>query len=336
MKAAFVPSSPAALLAIASVVTILCGVIALTVGQESISLLEVWRALTRPDPHNMDHAVVQTSRLARVVVAVLVGASLAVAGGLMQALTLNPLASPGLFGINAGAMFAVVLIAPVIGVVSFSHFMLLAFLGAGATGALVYAVGMRGPARPDQARLVLAGAAISSLLFSFTQAALVINQDGLDSILFWLAGSTAGRGMNEVRLAWPPIVLGLLGSAALARHLNILVAGEAIARGLGQNVGRLRLLLSVCVILLAGTAVSLAGTVGFVGLVVPHIVRRLFPNDFRWLLPGYALFGALLLLLADLLGRIALPPEEIPVGAMTALIGAPYFIYLTRRSGQHA
>lgn len=253
----------------------------------------------------------------------------------MQALTRNPLASPGIFGINAGAMFAIVLLSSVFTFSSQIALAWTAYLGAAVAGVMVYVLGTLGNARSSHLRIVLAGAAISALFISFTQALLVINQDGLDSMLFWLAGSVSGRSLSMLLPLLPYFAIALFLALLLARHLNILVAGDEIAKGLGQRTALVRALSGLCVIGLAGGAVAIAGNIGFVGLIVPHIVRRVLSADHRWLLPGCAIFGATLLLLADVASRLLIVPQEVPVGAMTALLGAPFFIYLARRGMRH-
>src|SRR5690606_32321103 len=318
-----------ATLAIGFAALVVLATLSLSVGKTYIAPGDVLGALFHPDPLDINHILVNTTRLSRMIVAIAVGASLAVAGGLMQAVTRNPLASPGLFGINAGAVFSIVLLAPLVGSTSLTEFMLLAFVGAAIAGTLVYCIGMLGSRSPF--RIVLAGAAVTALFASFTQALLVISQEGLDSILFWMAGSVAGREMAAVLHLYPYLLIGFAASFLLARHINILVTGDEIARGLGQNTFVIRSLLSIIIILLAGAAVSLAGNIGFIGLIVPHIVRRILPGDFRWLLAGYAVFGALLLLLADILARVVLIPQEVPIGVVTALLGAPFFIHMARK-----
>ncbi|BES84464.1 iron ABC transporter permease [Pectobacterium araliae] len=307
----------------------------LMLGQTTISLSAVFNALFHYDPQQIDHILVLTTRLSRTVIAIVVGASLAVAGALMQALTRNPLASPGIFGINAGAMFAIVLLSSLFTFSSQIALAWTAYLGAAVAGVMVYVLGTLGNARSSHLRIVLAGAAISALFISFTQALLVINQDGLDSMLFWLAGSVSGRSLSMLLPLLPYFVIALFLALLLARHLNILVAGDEIAKGLGQRTALVRALSGLCVIGLAGGAVAIAGNIGFVGLIVPHIVRRVLSADHRWLLPGCAIFGATLLLLADVASRLLIVPQEVPVGAMTALLGAPFFIYLARRGMRH-
>ncbi|MEQ9886541.1 FecCD family ABC transporter permease [Pectobacterium zantedeschiae] len=321
---------------VAGITLLLLSIVAsLMLGQTTISFGAVFSALFHYDPQQIDHILVLTTRLSRTVIAIVVGASLAVAGALMQALTRNPLASPGIFGINAGAMFTVVLLSSLLTLSSQVALAWTAYLGAAVAGVMVYMLGTLGNARSSHLRIVLAGAAISALFISFTQALLVINQDGLDSMLFWLAGSVSGRNLSMLLPLLPYFVIALCLTLLLARHLNILVAGDEIAKGLGQRTALVRALSGLCVIGLAGGAVAIAGNIGFVGLIVPHIVRRVLSADHRWLLPGCAIFGATLLLLADVAARLLIVPQEVPVGAMTALLGAPFFIYLARRGLRH-
>jgi len=305
--------------------------LSLAIDKTFISFREVAQALWQPDMSDINHILINTTRLARTLVALVVGACLAVAGGLMQAMTRNPVASPGLFGINAGAVFFVVFFSAASGVSTTGHMMQLAFLGAAVAGLLVSGFGMMNRAHFSQLRLVLAGVAVTALFTSFTQALLVVNQEGLDNILFWIAGSVTGREGDAIGVVYPYILAAFAVSLLLARHINILVAGEVVARGLGQNTVVIRALISLIVIILAGSAVALAGNIAFIGLIVPHLVRHLLPHDFRWLLPGYALFGAVLLLLSDILARTLLNPQEMPIGVVTALAGAPFFIYLARK-----
>lgn len=312
--------------------------LSLSVGAHWIAPGTVVAALVQAPSLALDATLVNTTRLPRLLIALVVGANLAVAGALMQAMTRNPLASPGLFGINAGATFALVLGVTLLGLSSPESWVLCALLGAAVAGALVWVLGNRGQASLTPRRLVLAGAALAALFTAFSQALLVINQEGLDTVLFWLAGSVGERNLAT---AAPLLVFSLLflgAASALAGQLDVLVAGDDLARGLGQPIGLIRLLAGVLVICLAGSAVALAGNIGFIGLVVPHLVRGLLArarHAHRWLIPGCALGGALLLMLADSLARVVILPQEVPVGIMTALFGGPFFIHLARREGRH-
>ncbi|WP_145002390.1 FecCD family ABC transporter permease [Pseudomonas oryzihabitans] len=316
----------------------LTAVLSLSVGARWIAPTTVVAALLQEPSLALDATLVNTTRLTRLLVALVVGANLAVAGALMQAMTRNPLASPGLFGINAGATFALVLGITLLGLSSAASWMLCALLGAAVAGTLVWILGNQGQARLTPLRIVLAGAALAALFTAFSQALLVVNQEGLDSVLFWLAGSVGERNLATVT---PLLVFSLLALGAagvLAAQLDVLVAGDDLARGLGQPIGLIRLLAGTLVIGLAGSAVALAGNIGFIGLLVPHLVRGLLArarHEHRWLIPGCALGGALLLVLADSLARVVILPQEVPVGIMTALFGGPFFIHLARRGGRH-
>lgn len=326
-------TAPKMLTGLAFLTAAFCASLAL--GQTTMSPATVAEALFHPDATNTEHLIVQGSRLPRAVIAVLVGAALAVAGALMQALTRNPLASPAIFGVNAGAVFAIVLATTWLAVSAIHDLLWIGLGGATIAGALVYTLGSQSRQGPDPVRLVLAGAAITALFVSFTQALLVSNREGLDSVLFWLAGSVSGRSMDMVMPTLPLLLPALCVAMLLGRQINLLMSGDDIARGLGQNVARLKAMLGVLTVLLAGCAVALAGNVGFVGLIVPHMVRGWLGHDHRWLIPGCALAGATLLLVADVVARFLIMPQEIPVGVMTALLGTPLFIHLARRRLGH-
>jgi iron complex transport system permease protein len=254
----------------------------------------------------------------------------------MQALTRNPLAAPGLFGVNAGAALMIVLVGSFFAISSPWVTLCLAFTGACATGTLVWFTSRISKGQLNPLRLVLAGVAITALCNAFTQAILVIDQETLDTMLFWLAGSLAGNDLVHLYPVLIPGVLLVVAACLFAGQMNVLNAGEEIARGLGLNIALVRLLASVLVVGLAGCAVALAGNIGFVGLIVPHIARQLFGSDLRQSLPASAVLGALLLLVADIAARVVILPQEVPVGVMTALMGAPFFILLAQRRGNHA
>jgi iron complex transport system permease protein len=319
----------------AGVVLLLSGVLSLAVGATWIPLSQIAAAFVQPDPLSINHVLVTTTRLSRTLMAMAVGASLAVAGALMQALTRNPLASPGLFGINAGATFFIILSSSLFSLSSPDAWLWCAFIGAAVAGSLVWLIGNMGQGSLSPLRIVLAGAAMAALFSAFSQALLVVNQDGLDTVLFWLAGSLTERSLSVAAPLLMCGVLGLFSAMLLAGQVNVLNAGEEIATGLGQRTGLIRLLMSVLVVCLAGSAVALAGSIGFIGLLVPHMVRKGLSIDHRWLLPGCALLGAIVLLLADTLSRVLILPQEVPVGVMTALFGAPFFILLARRGGRY-
>ncbi|CAH2714431.1 putative siderophore transport system permease protein YfiZ [Neobacillus rhizosphaerae] len=278
-----------------------------------------------------EHIIIQTVRLPRALIASAVGASLAIAGALMQTLTKNPLASPGIFGINAGAGFAVVAAITLFSVNDLQAFNGLAFLGAAVAAISVYAIGSFGREGLTPMKLTLAGAAMAAMFSSFTQGLLVVNEAALEQVLFWLAGSVQGRKLETLQNVLPYIGIGWIGSILIAGKMNILSMGEDVAKGLGLNTGLVKITVGVLVILLAGGSVAVAGPIGFVGIVVPHITRSIIGIDHRWVIPLSGVLGAILLLAADIGARYILMPSEVPVGVMTAIIGTPFFIYIARR-----
>jgi iron complex transport system permease protein len=318
-----------------ALVLLLCVLLSLAAGASWIAPDAIFGTLAQPDALNPSRQVLVSTRLSRTLMAITVGASLAVAGALMQALTRNPLASQGLFGVNAGATFAIILGSSIFAISAPGPWLWCAFSGAAVAGGLVWAIGNRGDGSLNPLRIVLAGAAMTALFSAFSQALLVVNQEGLDTVLFWLAGSLSERDLALAAPLLGCVLLALAGALLLAGQVNVLNAGEAIATGLGQRTGLIRLLMSGLIICLAGSAVALAGSIGFIGLLVPHMVRKGLSIDHRWLLPGCALAGAILLLLADTLARVIILPQEVPVGVMTALFGAPFFIALARRVGRY-
>lgn len=278
-----------------------------------------------------EHIVIQSIRLPRALIAAAVGASLAIAGALMQTLSKNPLASPGIFGINAGAGFAVVVAVSLFSVVSLHAFTWLAFLGAGVAAVSVYFIGSIGREGLTPMKLTLAGAAMSAMFSSFTQGLLVMDEAALEQVLFWLAGSVSGRKLESLTAVLPYIAVGWLGALLLATKMNVLAMGEDVAKGLGLNTGFVKIGIGLVVVLLAGGAVAISGPIGFIGIVIPHITRSIVGIDHRWVIPFSGLLGAMLLLAADITARYILMPQEVPVGVMTAIIGTPFFIYIARR-----
>ncbi|OIK09961.1 iron ABC transporter permease [Bacillus sp. MUM 13] len=278
-----------------------------------------------------EHLIIQTVRLPRALIASAVGASLAIAGTLMQTLTKNPLAEPGLFGINAGAGFAVVISITLFPLNSMQGLSGLAFLGAAVAAIGVYLIGSFGREGLTPMKLTLAGAAMAAMFSSFTQGLLVLNEALLDQVLFWLAGSVQGRKLETLISVLPYIGAGLIGSLLIAGKLNVMAMGEDVAKGLGLNTGLIKITIGILVIILAGGSVAVAGPIGFVGIVIPHITKSIIGIDHRWVIPFSGVLGAILLLVADITARYLLMPSEIPVGVMTAIIGTPFFIFIARR-----
>ncbi|WP_069384183.1 FecCD family ABC transporter permease [Halomonas caseinilytica] len=289
------------------------------------------QALMHYDPSRVAHIIIVTERLPRAVIAALVGASLAIAGALMQTMTRNPLASPGILGINAGAMFFVVIAVSLLPLHAPADYVWAALLGGLVAACLVMMLSRGRQGELSPLRVVLAGVAVTAMFVSFSQGLLIIDRQSFESVLYWLAGSVSGRELSLVVPLLPLFGIALLLCALLVRHANALLLGDDMAEGLGMRAGTIKLLLGLAVILLAGSSVALAGMIGFVGLIVPHMARGIFGVDHRWLLPACALLGASLLLLADVASRFLMAPQDVPVGVMTALIGTPFFIYLARR-----
>jgi len=277
-----------------------------------------------------DDLIIRRLRVPRALIAALVGAALAVAGAIIQGLTRNPLSDPGILGIEGGAALAVVGSVYFLGASSLSTYALFAFAGAAVATVVVYGLGTLGGGMTPL-KLVVAGAALAALLSSLTTAVLIFDQRTLAEIRFWLAGSVAGRDLELLLRVLPYLSVGLILAFALGRQITALTLGEDVATGLGQHTAWVKFLSIVTVVLLAGGAVAVAGPIAFVGLMVPHVARFFVGVDYRWILPYSALFGAVLLVSADIAARLVLRPQEVPVGVMTALVGAPFFIYLTRR-----
>lgn len=319
------------------ILTLVAGVgfgvlVSLAVGSKSIPWSVVIDALVSYDPEVTDHLIVRELRWPRTLLGILVGVSLGMAGALMQGITRNPLADPGLLGVNAGASFAVVLAIWAFGITAVSGLVWFAFVGAAITSVVVYVLGSAGRGGATPVRLALAGAALAALLFSLTRAVTLLDQATLDQFRFWAVGSLGGRGTDVADQVAPFVLVGLLLSMGAARQLNALALGEEAAKSLGTRINVTRAISVLGITLLCGSAVAAAGPIGFVGLVVPHAMRVWFGPDQRWLLPASGLAGAALLLYCDTLGRIVARPGEVQVGIMTAAIGGPAFIFLVRRT----
>ena len=317
------------LLAAVVVLVFLAGA-SLAVGARDVPPGTVWQALTAFDPANGDHAVVQ-ARIPRTVLGLLAGGALGLAGAAMQGVARNPLADPGIIGVNAGAALAVVSGIYLFGVTTFTGYIWFAFAGAAAAAVVVYLIASLGREGATPVKLALAGAALSAGLSSLMNVVLVSSQDTLDRFRFWQVGGIAGRDWSLLLPGLPFLAAGALVVLLAGRTLNGLALGDDVARGLGQRVGLSRAVVALGVVLLCGTATALAGPIGFVGLVVPHAVRFLTGPDYRWILPLSLVAAPALLLGADIVGRVVLLPGEIPAGIMTALIGAPVFVWLVRR-----
>jgi iron complex transport system permease protein len=307
---------------------VLVAVASVAVGAKQIPVDQVWHGLFHSTGTNTD-VVIHDLRLPRTLLGLLAGAALGLAGAVMQALTRNPLADPGLLGVNAGASAAVVSAISFLGVTSLTGYVWFALLGAAVVSAGVYALGGSRGATP--VRLALAGAAATAALFGYVRAVELRDTDALAKMRFWTVGSLASANMDVVRQVLPFLAIGILLALALARPLNALGMGDDTARALGAHLTRTRVLAMAAVTLLCGGATAACGPIVFVGLMVPHIVRALTGPDLRWILPYATVLSPVLLLGADVIGRVVTRPSELEVGIVTAVIGGPVFIHLVRR-----
>ncbi|QDP38972.1 FecCD family ABC transporter permease [Radiobacillus deserti] len=291
-------------------------------------------AYTQFDGSN-EHIIIKDTRVPRALIAAAVGASLAITGTIMQGLTKNPLASPSILGVNAGASFFVVFGLGFLGATaSTTTIASLAFSGAAVATIMVYLLGSMGRDGLTPVKLTLAGAAIGALFSSMTQGILSLNEQALDQALFWLAGSVQGRDLHLLVAALPFLVIGWVLSLLLGKHMNVFAMGEDLAKSLGQKTWMVKSVGGIIIVLLAGGSVSISGPIGFIGIVIPHISKWFVGIDFRWVIPFSGLLGAILLLVADIGARYIIMPAEVPVGVMTAFIGVPFFIFIARRGIQ--
>jgi iron complex transport system permease protein len=310
----------------------LVAVASLALGAKAIPIEHVVAAFFDFDPSDSDHLIVRELRLPRTIVGLLVGAALGVSGAVMQAVTRNPLADPGILGVNAGASFLVVLAIWLFGISTVLGLVWFAFIGAALASVIVYALGSLGRGGATPVRLALSGAALSALLFALTRAVLLVDEATLDQFRFWSVGSLSGRGTTVIwSIIWF-VGAALVLAVGLTRPLNALGLGDETAAALGIKVGRTRAVAGLAVVLLCGSAVAAVGPIAFVGLVVPHAVRAIVGPDQRWLTAACALAGPVLLLGCDTVGRVIASPSEVQVGIMTAAIGGPAFVFLVRRA----
>lgn len=304
----------------------------LTVGARHIPLPTIWKALVNYDPSQVDELLVQTLRVPRLLLAVACGISFGVAGALMQGITNNPMASPSIMGVNSGAALGLAVAMILLPDSSLNVAVLFAFGGAALATVIIMALANRNGSRMSPVFLALAGTAVSAVLLAITQA-LVVYFDVAQDLSYWTAGGISGVRMPQVLLLWPWTLIGVVLAVSLSKSVTLLSFGEEMAIGLGGHMGRIRFLAGVAVLILCGSAVAIAGPIGFVGLVTPHMARQLVGIDYRKVIPITALLGAILLVGADLVVRSVAAPFEIPLGAITALIGVPFFLYLANRKG---
>ncbi|MEV3988481.1 iron chelate uptake ABC transporter family permease subunit [Streptomyces sp. NPDC049837] len=309
---------------------LLIALLSVWVGTRDIPFTSTWSVLWQPDGSEAS-VIIHDYRIPRTLLGLLVGLGLGLSGALMQALTRNPLADPGLLGVSLGASTGVVVAMAFLGVGSALGYVWFAFLGAAIASFVVYLLGSSGRTLATPDRLVVAGAAVTAVLYAFNSAVMLLNPRAFDQFRFWTVGALAGRNYDVVYVVLPFVVIGLVIALALAPSLNALAMGDQMGRALGVNVGRTRVLGAVAVMLLCGAATAAAGPITFVGLVVPHMARFIVGPDQRWVMAYSMLIAPILLVGADTLGRVLGAPGEVQVGIVTAFIGAPLFIALCRR-----
>ncbi|MCK6080515.1 iron ABC transporter permease [Microbacterium sp. EYE_5] len=321
------------LIVLIAVVAVVC-VMSVTFGNRTVSLPDIVAGLTGDIESNNAAAVAR--RVPRTILALLVGAALAVSGAVMQGVTRNPLADPQILGINGGASLAVVTGLAFFGVTSAVGYIWLAMLGAALAALFVYTIGSLGRGGASPLKLALAGAATAVAVSSLISAILLPRIDVMSVFRFWQIGGVGGATVDNILLVIPFIVVGFVICLASSGALNALALGDELATGLGEKVRTARLFSALGAVILCGAATAVAGPIGFVGLIVPHICRLIVGPDHRWLLPVSALVGGGLLTIADVVGRVIARPQEVEVGVVTALIGAPFFIAIVRRQRMRA
>ncbi|WP_431037567.1 FecCD family ABC transporter permease [Streptomyces sp. P6-2-1] len=325
-----------ALAALLVALLVVLSLLSVALGARSIPLDDVVRTLFGQPPDRLTDNVIWSVRMPRTLLGLATGAALGMAGALMQALTRNPLADPGILGVSAGASFAIVVSVAVLGVGSLYGYVWFAFFGALVASVVVFLLGRLGRSGATPVKLALAGVAVTSLLSSLTSAVVLTDEDALDRYRFWSAGTLADRDAGDLTRILPFLAVGALLALACAPALNSLALGDDVAASLGRRLGLVRLQGVVAIVLLTGASVAVIGPVVFLGLVVPHLARVLaqwagIGPDHRWLLPLSAALAPVLLLSADLVGRMVDRPSEIQAGVLVAFIGGPFFIALVRR-----
>lgn len=304
--------------------------VSLSTGPASISYNDIWASFFDFESTNNKHLIIQDLRLPRTLASIFVGAGFAVAGAIMQGVTQNPLADPGLLGVNAGAQFMLVVVFAFAPALKFSYIIYFCFIGGGLGALLVYGIAYFSSGAMTPVRLALAGAVVSAVLVGVSQGLSILLQLNYD-LAFWSAGGVSGAEWTQVKVIIPWIVVGLIISILLSSYITLLNLGEDMAVALGQRTKLIKICAAIAVFLMAGAAVSTVGGVSFVGLLVPHIVRYMIGTDYRWIIPISILTGAAAVLWADIIAKSINAPYETPLGTIISLVGVPFFIYLARK-----
>ncbi|MEC1159190.1 iron ABC transporter permease [Cytobacillus horneckiae] len=305
-------------------------VLAVSVGAANIAFYDVWKAVFSYNHSREADQIIMSLRLPREIGAAVVGAAFAVSGAIMQGMTKNPLADPGLLGLNAGASLGLAVAFSYVSNTNYFTIMIFSFIGAGIGAVLVFGISSMKRGGMTPLRITLAGAAVTALLSSLGEGIALLNKLS-QSIAFWTAGGVSGTTWAQLKIVAPTVFIGILIAIIFSRSLTILSFGEDVAKGLGQRTLLTRIILMAVVLILAGAAVSLVGAIAFVGLFIPHIVRFLVGTDYRWIIPCSAVLGSVFMVLADTAARMINPPFETPMGAIVAVLGIPFFLYLARK-----
>lgn len=324
---------PSALLIGGLIALIILLFFSIRLGAADLSFSVIWDAIIHNDEENPNHIIIMSLRFPRAIAAILIGAALAVSGAIMQGMTRNPLGEPSILGVTAGAAFFVVLSLAFIPDGSLWTTMGASFIGAGAGVALVFMLTTISKGGMTPVKLALAGSAITAFLTALTTA-IGMKFDVSRDLSFWYAGGLSTMQDEQLKYLVPVVIIGLILAILLSRSISVMSLGQEIAKGLGQNTLIIQILGTITVLLLTGAAVSVAGSIGFIGLVIPHIIRFIVGVDYRWIIPLSAVFGGIILVLADIVARVINSPFETPVGAVTAIVGVPFFLYLARREGR--
>ncbi len=304
--------------------------VSITLGSRSITLMTIWDAFTSHDPTSASQTVVREMRVPRTLLGLSAGAALGLSGAILQGVTRNPLAEPGIMGINTGAAAFIVFGIMVLGTQQLSTYIWFGFLGAAVATVMVYTIASFGREGATPVKLALAGAAVTAAFYSLTNAIVMTNVEALNELRFWQVGSLAGRYLPVFWQTMPFIVIGVVVALGTGRALNGLALGEDVAVALGQRVRLTRAVMFVTVAILCGAATAACGPIVFIGLVVPHLARMLCGPDYRWILAYSLVLTPMVLLIADIIGRVVVSPSELQVGVVLGVLGAPAFVALVR------
>ena len=305
-------------------------VFSITMGSRAITLMTIWDAFTSYDPTSASETVVREMRVPRTLLGLSVGAALGLSGAILQGVTRNPLAEPGIMGINTGASAFIVFAIMVLGTQQLSSYVWFGFLGAAVATVMVYTIASFGREGATPVKLALAGAAVTAAFYSLTNAIVMTNVEALNELRFWQVGSLAGRYLPVFWQTLPFIVVGVVVALGAGRALNGLALGKDVAVALGQRVRLTRAVMFVTVAILCGAATAACGPIVFIGLVVPHLARMLCGPDYRWILAYSLVLTPMVLLIADIIGRVVVSPSELQVGVVLGVLGAPAFVALVR------